>query len=230
MGADGGLGDELLKQALAQGERVAALTTRASRLRKHARVRDADRALHTMQAAYTFRQGENLSQSLVFSVPKGQAFEAHRLSLFAELRIVSIQEADGDSEITFRPTVWTHNKFDHFGAGLQQAWPNAVDRFVDAQIELTQMEADGTTSHEYQNAPFPVAHTFSGGVNSDMVGSSLQSARPGALVFGVPMLLAAGTALQLRVTPLFSGVRTADDRLNEYRIVGVLEGFKRLSQ
>ncbi len=230
MADDGVLSDQLL-QALAQGDRIAALTKRASTLRRHTRVREADRVLHTLQQSFTFRQGENLQRALVYSVPLGHAFEAHRLVLLPEIRIVSIQDSDGDSEITFRPTLWTHNISAAINAGgLVQAWPVLTDRLLDAQIELSQVEADGVTSHDMQNAPYPVAQTFSGPVNSDLGGASVISARPSALIFNVPALLAPGTALQVRVTPTFSGVRTTDDRLNEYRIVGLLEGFKRLTQ
>ncbi len=232
MADDSALSEQLVK-ALAQGDRIAALTTRASKLRRHIRVREADRVLHTLQQSFTFRQGENLQRALVYSVPLGHAFEAHRLVLLPEIRLVSIAAADGDSEITFRPTLWTHNiseQLNVVNSGLVQAWPVLTDRLLDAQIELSQVEADGVTSHDLQNAPFPVAQTFSGPVNSDLGGASLISARPSALVFAIPALLAPGTSLQVRVTPTFSGVRTSDGRLNEYRIIGLLEGFKRLTQ
>lgn len=220
-----------VEQALAQGDALEDLVRRAHKLRQRRRVREADRVEHTLRAEYTFRQSENLQQALVFNVPKGWAFEAHRLSLFVDMRLISVQTGDGASEISFRPTVWTHAVMTNLAANNPgEAWPNPIDRLVDAQIELEVQLPDGSKGRSFQNAPFPVAHLFCGSDNSDIVGVQLVSSRPSALVFNVPNLIEPGTALLARVTPTFSGVRTTDSRLNEYRITGLLEGFKRIGE
>lgn len=218
-----------IEKAVELGERANALLDRALALRMRRRVRESDRVAHFLQSSFVFRQSENLQNQLIFNVPKGFSFEAQRLALYPEVRIVSIEDADGDSEITFRPTLWTNAiAVSLTTASLAQAFDTPTDRLVDATVQLTQVEADGVTTHDLQNAPFPVAHAFSAPVNSDLGGAQLISARPGKLVFAAPITLAPGTAFAARITPTFSGVRTADTRLNEYRIVGVLEGFKRL--
>lgn len=215
-----------LEEALAQGDRVADLLRRARALRSRVQSRGVDRVPHTLQQSFTFKQGENTSGPLVFQSPSTHEFEAHRLALYPEIRLVSVRSANGTSEITYRPTHWTHAVMVALTSGpLSQIWANVLDRLLDAQVELT-LQIGKENSREMQSAPFPVAQCFSGAVNSDTVGGTLVTSRPGLLVFQRPVMLRPGRSLLCKITPTFSGTRTLDARQNEYRITAVLEGAK----
>lgn len=215
-----------LEEALRQGDRVAGLLARARKLSSLLRSRGVERVPHVLQKSFTFKQGENTSGPLVFQAPTSHEFEAHRIALYPEIRLVSVRSANGASEVTFRPTQWTHSVMLALTTGpLSQVWANAIDRLVDAQVELA-LQVGEEDSREMQNAPFPVSQCFSGSMNSDTVGGTLVTSKPGLLVFQHPVVLRPGRSLLCKVTPTFSGTRTTDARINEYRITAVLEGAK----
>lgn len=226
--------DEISREldiALKLGDRLAEMLDAARQMRARRRVNEADRVVHFLQASFTFKQSENVSSPLVFTVPAGHSFEARRLALYPEVRLVSAQSSDNSSDATFRPTAWTcavNNILT--GTPFSQWFATNTDRLVDAQVALSLLPAGSKEPRPLQNAAFSIAHLFCSALNSDLVGTSAISARPSAKQFCVPLRMGPGAALQVQVTPTFSGVRTTDTRLNEYRIVGVLEGFKRLTQ
>lgn len=215
---------ELIQQVLAQGKKLDALLTRAHEAQVQ-RKEANDRVFYSVQDAFTFQQGQNVVQNLVFNIPQSDDFEAARLSFYPFVRRVARDSATTSSDLVFRPTLWT----------FQFTSPVVAHYAVDALVEVTSATSDGKT-RAYQNAAFFVAQTFSGYTSPiDATTSYLQvfdrSESPSALVFDPCWYLPKGSTVTARVTPLFSGERASEfgelDLINEYQIRGVLEGYKR---
>lgn len=216
---------------LEQGKNVDALLLEAMSLL--ARRREAfDRIYHSLQSSYTFQQAQNTTDVLTFNVPEGHDFEATRLVIYPEIRLVSTDPTtQGPDDKVFRPTGWFPDFLNIMGVGTAGA-----DVGVDAVIDIS-YTTKGGKSHRFSNASFFAAQTFGGSVNrsSGSTGNGFfigggpynRFETPGGMIFNPFFLLDAGSAMTVHVTPLYSGA-TADGRLNEYRIRGVLEGYKRV--
>lgn len=223
-----------LERAFLQGEQLDDLILQAQRKNLSYR-EDKDRILHFLQDSFTFVEGENTTQNLIFNVPFVDSFEAVRLYLWPSTRLVA---RDGKStatpnELVFRPTFWT----------CQSKWSVQYSG-IDALVEAVVSFPDGKT-RSYQNSAWPASQAFSFSTlpdNTDSLFFRTNSA--GALVFDPCLLLDRGSTVTLRVTPLFAaqfyGYRPpadgslqplplygADEYIREYQITGVLEGYKR---
>lgn len=215
---------DLIMQVLAQGKKLDELASRAHDAQ--AKLREAsDRVFYSLQDAFSFQQGQNTVQNLIFNVPASDDFEAVRFSLYPFVRRISVNPlpAGTTNDLTYRATFWTFQNV------------TAVLAFyaVDALIELTVATPDGKT-RRYQNAAFLASQTFSAYTSPlagiDTTGFADRSESPSALVFDPCWHLPRGSTVTARVTPLFSGERSTaytDDLINEYQIRGVLEGYKR---
>lgn len=214
-----------LKDALRQGQQLSELLDKVGSLCE-ARRTSKDRVLHWLQDSFTFQQGQNTVQNLVFNVPKGYDFEAARFNCYVEVRKLVTSDPNGaGSDRVFRPTQWfTSQAVEESYGGNPSA---------DAVLELSYSTPDGST-RRYQNAAFWVAQTFSDYTNANGVIPVWQYTRtesPAGMVFDPFYLLARGSTLTCRVTPVFSRPSPsvlADEFIYEYRIRGVLEGYKRL--
>jgi hypothetical protein len=216
---------DLMMQVLAQGKKLDELATRAHNAQ--AKLREAsDRVFYSLQDAFTFQQGQNVVQNLVFNVPTSDDFEAVRFSMYPFVRRVAINAlpTGTTNDLTFRATVWS----------FQNVSSDLARYAVDALVELTVATSDGET-RRYQNAAFLASQTFSA-YTSPLIATNVQSAdrseSPSALVFDPCWHLPKGSTVTARVTPLFSGERAsaltaADGLINEYQLRGVLEGYKR---
>lgn len=221
---------DLIEQVLMQGKKLEALTSRTNAAQ--AKLREAsDRVFYSLQDSFTFQQGQNVVQNLLFNVPASDDFEAVRLSFYPFVRRVAVEDlpAGTTSDLAFRPTVWS----------FQEVEPSLAYYAVDALVELVTALPDGST-RRYQNAAFTMYQTFSaytsplttGGVPPVDLQSYDRSESPSALLFDPCWHLPKGSTVTARVTPLFSGERAAaltaaDGLVNEYQIRGVLEGYKR---
>ncbi len=204
-----------------------------------ARRESFDRIAHSLQASYTFFQNQNTVQELMLNVPEGNDFEATRFMVYPEVRAFSTDDTtQGASDKVFRPTGWFQDFLNVIGdKGLYSA-------MVDAMVELAHVGKDGK-SHPYQSAPWFAAQTFSGAANmmpqatpnqSALGGAYNRTETPGGLTFNPFFLLEAGTTMTVKLTPTFSGQRPpasssipgSDDRIYEYRLRVVLEGYKRV--
>lgn len=211
---------DLLKSALEQGQRLETLLDRVG-LVFEARRTSKDRVLHWLQDSFVFQQAQNTVQNLVFNVPKGFDFEAARLNLYLEIRrVVTDPTLLADSDNVFRPTTW----YTSFAATTSPIGPRVS---ADALVELTYSAPDGKT-RRYQNASFYVAQTFSDYTNVNGGLSYNRSESPAGMVFDPFYLLARGSTLTCRVTPTYSGESSEEQVIHEYRVRGVLEGYKRL--
>lgn len=217
---------ELIEQVFEQGKKIESLASRANSAQAKLR-ESSDRVFFSLQDSFTFQQGQNTVQNLVFNVPASDDFEAVRLSFYPFVRRITLTTGGfATSDLTFRPTVWT----------VQNVTSALRWYAVDALVELTTALSDGKT-RRYQNAAFLIAQTFSAYTSpiGNSIATSLQtydrSESPSALVFDPVWHLPKGSTITARVTPLFSGERDtvgyADDLVNQYQIRGVLEGYKR---
>lgn len=213
---------DLLKTALEQGQRLDSLLDRVGTIFE-ARRTSRDRVLHWLQDSFVFQQAQNTVQNLVFNVPKGFDFEAARLNLYLEIRrVVTDPLLLSDSDNVFRPTTW-------FTSVATSVNPISLRTSADALVEITYAAADGKT-RRYQNAAFYVSQTFSDytNVNGSSAINYNRSESPAGMVFDPFYLLARGSTLTCRVTPTYSGESSESQVVHEYRIRGVLEGYKRL--
>ena len=219
---------DLIEQVLMQGKKLEALASRANAAQ--AKLREAsDRVFYSLQDSFTFQQGQNVVQNLLFNVPASDDFEAVRLSFYPFVRRVAVDDTVTGGDLTFRPTVWS----------FQDVTTSLAFYAVDALVELVTAFPDGST-RRYQNAAFTMYQTFSaytsplstGGLAPVGLQSYDRSESPSALLFDPCWHLPKGSTVTARVTPLFSGEReatltAADGLVNEYQIRGVLEGYKR---
>lgn len=220
---------DIIKDALAQGARLASLYNKALSIGAAAKKTSRDQIAYQLQDSFTFVQGQNNTQNLTFNIPRSEDYEAVRFNLYPFIRIASIDPAtQGVTERTFRPTIWAQQLTGPLTAGLLRT---AFRCSIDALVELTYAGPDGKT-RKYQNQGFYASQTFSAlssDVSDSINGAFNRFESPSAMIFRPGWKMERGSTLLAQVTPLYSGPRdpTVDDRLHEYQIRGVLEGFKR---
>jgi hypothetical protein len=210
---------QYLKKAFFQGEEIHSLLSTVHRRRSERR-KDKDRILHFLQDSFVFRQGQNVVNSLVFNVPFADSFEAVRLNLWPSVRVVPTDPAAYPEEKVFRPTHWS-----------MQSQVALVYSGIDALVEMIVAFPDGKT-RAYQNSAWSASQAFSFyAADDNSVEIFTRSEAVGALTFDPPLHLDKGSAVTLRITPLFSAVCNAEinevELVREYKITGVLEGYKR---
>lgn len=228
--------DAQIARAVAQGDQIHALMNRV-RSRMTKRVEARDRIRHDLQDALVFQQSQNTTQQLVFNVPQGHGFECVRLMLLPEVRSVTIDAATtGPEDLVFRPVAW-------IGAGTQVIANSALD----AQLEMGYIDPDGNERRYQNNKPFFASQCFSSPLNLN--GRTYDALVPAlanccqydgnsygrGLEFEPFLEVRPGTPLTMQVTPVFSGTKQtagygSDGRLYEYRIRGIVEGYKRVRQ
>ena len=170
---------------------------------------------YALASEVVFGQSQLVPIPMLFNVPKSNDFRVRRLTLLPFVRLVSPDPVtQGPSERTFRPTFWVWT----------QSGTQVPSQAVDVALELL------LGDKPLQNAPYASFKTFSGNVLQTGTFPFANYAVPSGQVFDPPFTLRAGEALTARITPLFAGpantVLVTDGRLNEYKIVGVLEGEK----
>lgn len=225
--------EALLKRALDQGDDLALLKERVQEKMRSRRTA-VDRILHHLQDSFTFVQGQNTVGSIIFNVPDGAGFECVRLMLLPEIRAITIDVATtGPDDLVFRPTCFS-------SAGSQVILNSACD----ALVEFSYMTPDGK-DRAYQNKPWYAAQAFSSpmNINKRTYNALLPQfianyAQYSANQYGrglefEPFLdVKPGSTINMQITPLFSGTMQSnppgDGRLYEYRIRGVIEGYKRV--
>ncbi len=225
---------EMLKQAFNQGREIEKLVSGVDAFQA-AQQRAADRVLFSLQDAFSFQQGQNTVQTLVFNVPVSDDYFASRLMLYPYVRRVAVGAlaAGTTPDLVFRPTIWTNQ----FVSGPNAPAVSTIARCaVDALLEITST-TPGQAARRYQNTAFTASQVFSstaspfGTVGQSNVQAYSATEYPSALIFDPEWSLPKGSTLSMRVTPLFSGERDTsftDGLINEYQFRGVLEGFKRV--
>lgn len=219
---------DIIKDALAQGAKLASLYNRALSIASTTKKTSRDQIIYSLQDQFNFVQGQNTSQLLTFNVPRSEDYEAVRFNLYPYVRVMSIDPAtQGVTERTFRPTIWAQQNIGPSEGATRTAFRCSVD----ALVELSFADPHGKT-RKYQNQGFYASQTFSAltsSLDNNPASCFNRFESPSALVFEPSWKMERGSTLLVQVTPLYSGPRDpeVDDRLHEYQIRGVLEGFKR---
>lgn len=216
--------DMLINKAISQGQQLQKLSERVDRVTLGRKARAA--RPHFMKASYRVKQSDNTQQTLLFS-NAGEPFEAHRLVMYPQVRLFSIDTSStGETERVFRPAHWLSA-----GATSEQL-RIAFDALVDIVFNGRKF------SRPYQNAPFAGAQLLSSQplVQRDGSGGNFETPfsvyeTPSGMAFDEPYTLLQGESLGVGVTPIYTGKRDSnvDARIYEYEIVAILEGFKVLS-
>ncbi len=203
-----------LDDAMKQSQQIEAMLNKSARelvVRRDA----ADRIQHTLKSEMIFNELQNPQADLIFNVPEGNDYEVARLVLYPEVRVVPVNpETQGTADVVFRPAAWFS--------------------------EITAVDPN-SKARRYQNVGFFASQTFSGVFSSGGFGNPLWgcpytfNAYPSGLVFDPLYRLRSGSTLTVKVTVTYSGPRQpageeelGDGRINQYRIRGCLEGYKRV--
>lgn len=189
---------------------------------------DGDRVPYQIKSQAFFREGENSVSELAFSIPKDHAFDASKLNIYTEARLLNTTDST-DDELTFRPVDYSDrvvNTANAFAFNYQNS------------VELVYSLRDSMHG-DLQDFPCSVLTAFSGRVStsaSDVGGVTGVSASGtlgqtpvagwiGALHFKSPYHIDPGASLTARVTPTFSFNNEATTQ-KEFRITGVLHGYR----
>lgn len=226
-----------------QQEKLEELLGDANQLLKLRRdsLHDADRVNYTFVGDAIFAQGDSNARDVVFTVPDSSDFVVERIGLYPSFRFVTTDEAaNGPPEESFRPCIFA------FYEGSYNEDLSVDAASMDCYVSLSEtFERNGQpVNRAYQNIPTPIQLLFCGAVNYRRGGdasagqfdpyySSFQF--PGGYVFPCTYLLPAGGSLTIKIAPLFAGLRSDpaepgfDPTLqNEYKVIAVLEGYKKV--
>jgi hypothetical protein len=234
-----------LQELQKQQQEIDGLLSRVERLIKMRRVSayDADRVDYKFVDAVRFPENDNTARDVVFTIPEATDFVAERFSLYPAARFVTTDEAaEGPNEVVFRPC-----SFSHYEGLTSEFFADAM--LVDCFLQFTETYKDENgkpVNRSYQNMPFPVELLFGGAVNKQTASGSdfgiLSTGNqdpyynntqfPSAMLFDVEWYLPAGATVQCKIAPNFSNLRAPSGRTkqNEYELVAVLEGYKKVKR
>lgn len=234
----------MLAQILAQADSAAHLVERAQRALSNTRgLRGGDRVWTPLIASAEFSQGSAPAKTIVFNVPADADYWAYRLCLYPYCKVIDPINGTPD-EIVYRSTSFAGESA---SAGVDSADVTNSDfnTLVDGSFAIIR---DGK---EWQNIEAPFSAAYCVGYDkwvaqqapTTLAGFFIwggASQTPGGLVFDIPEFIPRGQALSVRLTPTLLGVRTIEEtitraaapitivRQHQYKIVGVLEGEKKV--
>lgn len=224
---------EIVKQ-IEQAELLAARAQRA--VEKVRGLRSGDRVYTPLVASAEFYQGSSPSANLVFNVPADADFWAYRLLLYPYCKVVDPVNGTPD-EVVFRSTSFT-------GQPFNPGWSNPADEYSDFTSQVDGTFALIFEGKELQNidTPFSAAYCSTMGKwrSSGLIGWAAASQTPAGMVFDIPFFIARSKSLTCRITPTYLGQRAIEEvlstlppttgvRQHRYKIVGVLEGEKKVT-
>lgn len=227
----------MFAEIIQQVEQSERLVARAQKLTENVRgLRSGDRVMTPIIASAEFPQGAAPSANLVFNVPADADFRAYRLLLYPYCKVVDPVNATGD-EVAFRPTSFSGEAM---STGVPASATNVYSDFntlVDGRFALV------FQGKEIQNIDTPMSAAYGANIGkwASTGGSpwAAASQSPGGHVFDIPFFIQRSKSLVCRVTPVHLGVRTLVEsilpgpvnitRQHRYKIVGVLEGEKRVA-
>jgi hypothetical protein len=214
------------------------LLEKADRAEKAVRLlRSGDPVWTPLVAEVEFLQGSAASANMVFNVPADADFWAYRFTLYPYCKVIDPVNGTND-EATYRPTSFTAQPF-------SPGFNTLVTQFTDIRAAVDCVFAFIVNGKELQNSNIPGAAAYSTSVGkwSGIAGATIQHQwggslqTPGGLVFPIPWFVPRTKSVTCRVTPTYLGTRTITDvgasettytRQHKYKIVGVLEGTKRV--
>ncbi len=231
----------MLNQIIAQTDKAARLLEQSIKANANVRgLRSGDRVFTPLVGAVEFSQGNAPSANIVFNVPADADFWAYRLLLEPYCKIVDPVNGSPD-EVAYRSTSFS---FESESTGV----PGDDDTYSDFNTLVDGTFAIIYQGKERQNIDVPFAAAYGANIGKwlgDFGGGASwggASQTPGGFVFDIPQFLPRGQSLVCRITPTFLGTRTIEDewtptegesssilRQHKYKIVGVLEGEKRVN-
>lgn len=216
------------------------LLEKAQAARKRPRgLRSGDRVWTPLISAVEFVQGTAASANMVFNVPADADFWAYRFTLYPYCKVIDPVNGTPD-DVVYRPTSFT-------GQPANPGMTQAIDVLSDIENQVDAVFAFITGSKELQNVNIPASAAYSTSMSKwaqDNIGAAQQwgatLSTPGGMVFDTPWPIVRGRAVTCRVTPTYLGVRTIPEtvlineveteivRQHKYKLIGVLEGEKRV--
>ena len=227
----------MLRDVIAQANNAARLLERARVSAESVRgLRSGDRVYTPIIAEAEFDQGAAPSTTLVFNVPAATDFWAYRLMLYPFCKVVDPVNETPD-EVVFRPTTFAGTPNDPGAVADPSTAYGDFNNAFDAMFALI------FQGRELQNIDTPCMGAYSVEMmkwhSSDGVGQWIAASQtPSGMLFDVPLFIPRGQNLTVRVTPTYLGVRTIVETLDDeteitrqhrYKIVGVLEGEKKVA-
>lgn len=231
----------MLAEITQQTEKSAALMERAQRALQNTRgLRGGDRVWTPLTAAVEFNQGSAPSKTMVFNVPADADYWAYRLLLYPQCKVIDPINGTPD-EIVYRSTSFAGESWSS-GVGDADNTYTDFNSLVDGSFAIIR------EGKEHQNIEAPISAAYCCNVdkwvaklntNANFVwGGASQT--PGGYVFDIPEFIHRKGSLSVRITPTLLGIRTIEEtitrdaveitiiRQHQYRIIGVLEGEKKV--
>ena len=242
---------QLTQSLQRQQQELEAMHNRVDRLlaQRRSTAHDADRMEYAYVGDVVFPQQDTQARYITFPIPENTEFVAKRLTMYPFFRFVTTDHAaNGPDEVPFRQCIFASNESSYAGGrGEIRQHAASVDCFLSLSETYTD-EKGQRVNRFYQNMPWPVEFLRSGSVNyrsgfvftSSAVRSDLYYdgfEYPSAFLFDCDYVLPPGSNFRLSVAPIFAGVRfdpaetgpSGDDtQQNEYKLVAVLEGYKKV--
>lgn len=232
----------MITEIITQANKAEILAQRAQRAVENVRgLRSGDRVFTPLVQAAEFQQGQAPSRNLVYNVPADADFWAYRFSLFPYCKVVDPQNGTPD-EITYRPTSFTGQSESPGAAAVV-----AGDAYTDFDTLVDGRFAFIFKGDELQNIDIPMAAAYSQGIGKWLPTAATSpvpiwggsTSQPGGFVFDIPFFIPRGKNLTVRLTPTYLGVRsiietipagggTEITRQHKYKLIGVLEGEKKV--
>lgn len=248
---------QLDQQILKQQSALDSMLKRVQALLRHRRDDPFvyDRWDYSYVGDVVFPQNDATARDIVFTVPENQEFVGKRLSFYPWWRQVTIDKAaNGANQVPFRPCIFTGSENAYLAGGLAEVNSDvsadlaAVDAFV--TLSETFRDRGAPRQRFMQNMPTPISLFYSGQVNyrprpadantiifplgpvSLTIESYYNSFEfPSGLLFDHDYVLPGGSSFRINVAPSFASSASASeasgDPQHEYKLVAVLEGYKR---
>lgn len=217
------------------------LLEKAQAARKRPRgLRSGDRVWTPLISSVEFVQGTAASANMVFNVPADADFWAYRFTLHPYCKVIDPVNGTPD-DVVYRPTSFTGQPCN---PGMVSGDPAL---FSDIQNQVDAVFAFITGSKELQNVNIPASAAYSTSMSKWVQADIATDPRwggnwstPGGMVLDSPWYIPRGRAVTCRVTPTYLGVRTIEEtvtinevptdivRQHKYKLIGVLEGEKRV--
>ncbi len=238
----------MLAEIIAQADNAARLVERAQRALANTRgLRGGDRVWTPLVASVEFSQGPAPAQTMVFNVPADADYWAYRLLLYPYCKVVDPVNGTPD-EITYRSTSFA-GESSSAGAGDPDDTYTDFNTLVDGSFAIIR------EGKEWQNIESPLSAAYccnydkwaaranfvpNGSIFTTTFTWSGASQTPGGYVFDIPEFIPRKGSLSVRITPTMLGVRSIVEsitreaapvnitRQHKYKIVGVLEGEKKV--
>lgn len=235
----------LLKALVDQADRAAALCAKAAAAASTIRgLRGGDRVWTPLITEAEFSQGAAPSTNLVFTTSEDADFWAYRLGFYVFCKVIDPVNGSPD-EIVYRPASFVGEPSQPGAASAELAtdfWTSVDGTFalVYKGQELQNVDIPFAAAYTAETGKWTVASTIGNSGPYEPFWAAASDA-PGGMEFDIPFFIPRGDSLMCRITPNFLGPRSIQEeqlaegapntivRQHKYKIVGILEGEKRVN-